>query len=106
MNSNTDKLKFLKNNLYSIFGNIIKEIILFGSQAKGNASEFSDYDLLVYLSVDYDWKFKDKIRDIVCDFEIENEIIIDLHFISDTEIDTIRWNNPLINNAIKEGIYL
>jgi len=40
-------LKELKHYLVAEFGDNILDVILFGSQASGNSSEDSDYDILI-----------------------------------------------------------
>lgn len=99
-------LKNLKNKIVSSFGENIKDVILFGSQAVGDHTENSDYDILIILKTKNYWQYKDKIRNIICDFEIENDIFIDLKLISEKEQNTPRWYQPVFVNAMKTGIYL
>jgi predicted nucleotidyltransferase len=106
MKNNKTILKELKEQLVHHFGNNIKDVILFGSHASGKASEHSDYDIIVIIKNDYDWKYKDKIFHVVYDIELEYEIIIDLKIISLNELNnTLRGKQPLFLNAIKQGIY-
>lgn len=100
-----EMLTVLKRLLIKNFGNNIKDVILFGSQATETATDLSDYDVLIVLQNEYDWKYKDKIRDVVCEYEIMNDIFIDMNIISEKERNTIRWNQPIIINALKNGIY-
>ena len=44
---NQQAMNELKELLFKTFPDYIEKIILFGSQAKGNAQEYSDYDILV-----------------------------------------------------------
>jgi predicted nucleotidyltransferase len=46
----TNILKDLKKHLVQNLGNLIVDVILFGSQAKGESNESSDYDVLIILS--------------------------------------------------------
>jgi predicted nucleotidyltransferase len=64
-------IRELKNLLHSCFGSMIQDVILFGSQAAGKAHEDSDYDVLIVVSQDYDWKFRDRISDVVYDLELK-----------------------------------
>jgi len=54
-------IKELKNLLIENFGDIIDKVILFGSQINGSATEYSDYDILIILKTDYDWRVERKL---------------------------------------------
>jgi len=47
MNNNLSILNEIKIRLKSEFWEKIKDIILYGSQINGKASEFSDFDILI-----------------------------------------------------------
>jgi predicted nucleotidyltransferase len=99
-------IRLLKELLVKHFGNKIKEVILFGSQIKGAATEFSDYDVLILLRCDYDWKFRDQVTDTIYDIELEKDIIFDQHLLSENElINSPRGFEPIYQNAIKNGLY-
>ena len=100
-----ETLKKLKHLLIKNFGDNIKDVILFGSQATETATDLSDYDILIVLRNEYDWKYKDKIRDVICEFEIMNDIFIDMNIISEKERNTLRWHQSIFINAFKNGIY-
>lgn len=95
----------LKHLLIKNFGNNIKDVILFGSQATETATYLSDYDILIVLRNEYDWKYKNKIRDVICEFEIIHDVSIDMNIISEKERNTLRWLQPFFINALKNGIY-
>ena len=106
-NSNLQILKSFKNILIDHFENDIKHLILFGSQATGQATKFSDYDLLIILNNDYDWKYRDKITDIIYDFELEENVLFDIHLLSVRELeDSAKGAEPIFENALKDGIYI
>jgi predicted nucleotidyltransferase len=48
----------LKASLVDKFSENINKVILFGSRVEGNADEYSDYDILIILRNDYDWRYK------------------------------------------------
>jgi len=99
-------IKELKEHLISKFGDNIRDVILFGSQAKGTAKEFSDYDVVIILKSDYDWKYKNRIYDIIYDYELDNDILVNMHIISEYELNnTLRGVQPIFIDAINEGIY-
>ena len=106
MVSNSDLLSIIKNQIIAKNGNIIDDIVLFGSRINGASAAESDYDLLVVLNKQYDWKLKDKIIESLIDVEIENNIIIDLHVISTYDINnTLRGMEPIYQNALKFGLH-
>jgi len=98
-------LKDLKDNLQKLYQGSVKNVILFGSQAKGLANENSDYDILILLDKDYSGKDEDKIFDICYDIDLKYNIIIDAHLLSLKELKTIRGKQPIFMNAINFGIY-
>ena len=95
----------LKNNLVVHFGDEIKEVILFGSRAKGTATEDSDYDFLIILKSIPDWKKKSEFSNVCYMTDLKYNIITDTHFLSLSELDTLRGKQPVFANAMKEGIH-
>ncbi len=101
-------LGIIRTKLFNEFGNEIKEVILFGSRAKGDATINSDYDILIILNKkDYNWKYKFRINEVIYDLELENDIIIDTHILSEYEVNnTLRGSQPIFINALENGVYL
>lgn len=99
-------IKSLKSLLKNHFGSNIQDVILFGSQLKGTSTQFSDYDILIILKNDYDWKYQDKITDVVYDMELDYNILFDKHLVSLNEIkNSLKGEEPIYKNAIKYGLY-
>jgi len=94
-------LNDLKQKLEYEFNDLIEKVILFGSQINGKASEFSDYDILVVLKKDYDWKIEEKIIDLSYEVALKYDIIIDMKVISVNELNNLRGKQPYIINALK-----
>ena len=106
MKKNRIILKELKELLVANFGDDIKSVILFGSQATGEAHKNSDYDVLIVLNKDYDREYRRKITSVVLDMELEYDIFIDTKMISTNELyNTIKGKEPLYVDAMQEGIY-
>ncbi len=85
-------------------GNRVKDIILFGSRARGDHKDYSDYDML--LIVDR----RDKaLRDIVVDIEVG---ILDTHerLVGSIVYESAEWemkkSSPLGSTILREGICL
>ena len=99
-------LKELKYSLAKEYGENINSVILFGSRAKGLGNDNSDYDIVVVLKNDYDWKYEKQLSKTVYKFELEKGILTDIHLISVNQINnTLKGKDPLFVNAIKNGIY-
>lgn len=98
-------LKDLKDNLRNQYQDSIKNVILFGSQAKDTANENSDFDILILLDTDYSGKDENMIFDICYDIDLKYNIIIDAHLLSVRELTTKRGKQPIFVNAINSGIY-
>lgn len=95
----------LKDHLVRNFGNSIRDVILFGSQAKGNADEYSDYDVIIVVENDYTGKDENAILDLCYDIDLKYNILLDVHIISRKELNSIRGRQPVYLNALKSGIY-
>ena len=99
-------LKTLKEHLVEHFGENIQNVILFGSRSKSMDTEFSDFDVLIILKNDYDWKLRDKMTDIIYDLELEYDVLFDKHLLSINEKENLlKGAEPIYINAIKKGIY-
>jgi uncharacterized protein len=105
MIDNNKILSELKNHLIKNYGNSVKEVILFGSQARGASKEFSDYDILIVLQKDYSGKDENQILDLCYDIDLKYNILIDAHLISSKELNSIHGRQPVFVNAIKNGVY-
>jgi uncharacterized protein len=100
-------LRLLKAKLIENFGDNIVNVILFGSQAKGTAHVDSDYDILIVLRNDYDWKYKNMIYKICSHFTIEYDLFFDLLIINLYELNhTLRGVQPIFSNALNEGVFI
>lgn len=104
MTKQIEILNELKELLINNLGDIIDRVILFGSQVNGTAREYSDYDILVILKNDYDWKLRDKIIDLCYEIDLKYDILTDIKVISNSELQSLRGQQPFIINALAEGV--
>jgi len=98
-------LNAMKTTLSEKLGDNLKDIILFGSQAYGNATADSDYDFLVILKEKPDWKLKDKISEYCYEIDLKYEVFTDVHILGLEEMNTIRGRQPIFQTAILKGIH-
>jgi len=103
-----DKLKILqelKKHLRKHYSTSVKDVILFGSQSIGKGKADSDFDILVVLTKPYSKKDEEKILDICYEIDLKYNILIDIHLLSQNELNTLRGKQPIYLNALSKGIY-
>jgi uncharacterized protein len=86
------------------YAGVLESVVLYGSQARGTATKDSDYDILLILKRDCDWREQQDIRYAVYDIAINWNIPLDVRMISVQELETIQGRQPFIINALTEGI--
>jgi predicted nucleotidyltransferase len=81
----------------------LARVILFGSRARGDNNNFSDWDFLVLVSQEANERLKSQIRDSLIDIELEAGQVISTVIYSQEQ-----WPNyqitPLFQNIEKEGL--
>jgi uncharacterized protein len=71
-------LKRLRVALHELYGERIERVVLFGSRARGDADEDSDYDVAVFLRDLTDrWQELDRLADLRTDFLEDVGVFID-----------------------------
>jgi len=96
----------LKNELVSQFGDDVLDVILFGSQASGESSDDSDYDILILVSNDYDWKYRNLVFDKAFDVGLKYGVLFDINLLSVNEMEhSLRGKEPIFVNAMQKGIH-
>lgn len=103
--NNTVILTEFKELLKLRFADEIKDLILFGSQTNGKAKADSDYDFLIVMKHNFDWKTEREISDISYELELKYNIITDTHVLAESELTTLRGKQPIFVNAISKGIH-
>jgi predicted nucleotidyltransferase len=96
-------LQRLKTYLQEIYGDRLVKMVLFGSQARGEAARDSDLDVLVVLkgSVNPGEEIK-KTSDVVAKLSLEYDRVISRLFIDESRFNS--YNSPLLQNIRREGI--
>lgn len=92
-----------KKEIEKLYGDRLKNVILYGSWARGKATEDSDIDLLIVLEGKViSGKEIDRMIDIITDINLKYGVLISVYPIS--EKDYITVNSPMLINVRKEGI--
>lgn len=93
----------LKSHLREIYGDRLVKMVLFGSQARGEAAKYSDIDVLVVLKgkVNPGEEIK-RTSYVVADLSLEYDQVISRLFIDESHFNS--YKSPLLENIRREGI--
>jgi len=98
-----DILKEFREELENLYENRLKTIILYGSWARGEATEDSDIDVLIVLEGKViPGKEIDRMIDIITEINLKHGVLISVYPISEDDYSTI--NSPLLINVRREGV--
>ena len=96
-------LSELKARLSDLYGERLERLVLFGSQARGDAEPDSDIDVLVVLKGEVDpYAEIDRTLDITCSFSLERGVFVQLVFAPAQRLD--HEMSPLFMNVRREGV--
>ena len=95
-------LKEFKAGAEELYGSRLKDIILYGSWARGQATEDSDIDLAVVLEGNVDpCREIDVMIDLITDINLDFETLLSVFPLAVTDFRQL--NSPLLLNLRKEG---
>ena len=78
-------------------------LYLFGSRARGDFNENSDYDIALIFDREIDWRFENEISNSICLLMIKYDVIIDQHLFNLNDI--LYPKTPLRENIFYEGVF-
>lgn len=93
-----------KAEIKKIAGSDLKQIILFGSFARGNAVEGSDIDLLLVFGNKLSPDVIRKIRDVSNFLSLKYDVVISEFLF--TEEEFVKYNTPFLLNVKREGVII
>lgn len=101
-------IKRYVSEIHKIYGSHVKQIILYGSYARGDYTADSDVDIMILLDIS-DIAIKDyrhQLSDMTYDFNLDHDM--DIKPIAKNEEHFLKWidNYPFYANIQKEGVSL
>lgn len=95
-------------NIHDIYGSHLRQIILYGSYARGDFRPDSDIDIMILLDLsDIDIKkYRHQLSDMTFDFNMDYDV--DIKPIAKSEEHYRKWvdNYPFYSNVNREGVRL
>jgi len=95
-------LKELREKVHSILGDKLKEVILYGSYARGDYSTESDVDVLLIVKERLSLEEYEKIMEVIAELSLKYEKVISI--IDYPENIFMTSDSPFLQNVKKEGI--
>lgn len=92
-----------KIEIKKIYGTKLKNVILYGSWARGEATDDSDIDLLVILKGKViPGKEIDRMIDIITELNLKHSVLLSIYPVSEKDFSSV--NSPLLLNVRREGV--
>jgi len=96
-------LKEFRKEIEKLYGKRLKDAILYGSWARGEATEGSDIDVLIVLEGKVTpGKEIDRIIDVITEINLKYGVLISVYPVSEEDFPTV--NSPLLINVRREGV--
>ena len=107
----SDKNKILsefKSKTKSIMGNSLKQIILYGSYARGDYKDNSDMDIMILteLTDDLIVQIEDELFDAAYDIELEYGVPISVNIRNEEHFRNWANSLPYYSNIEREGVII
>jgi len=89
--------------LPSILGDALHSVVLYGSQARGDAQKRSDIDVLCIMREPFDYgDLIERTSELTARLSLKHDVVISRAFVSIEDYESTR--SPFIMNVRKEGI--
>ena len=95
----------LRSQFELLYGDRLTQMVLYGSQARGDAHPDSDIDVLVVLKGQVQIGEEiDRTIPIVADLSLQNDVVISCNFMNEERFTN--YQGPLLRNIRREGILI
>ena len=95
----------LRSHFEQLYDSRLVTMVLYGSQARGDAHPDSDIDVLVVLKPPVQAGEEiDRTLQIVADLSLQNDVVISCHFMNEERFTN--YEGPLLRNIRREGILI
>jgi predicted nucleotidyltransferase len=96
-------IREFKEEIEKLYGERLKRVILYGSWARGDATEDSDIDLLIVLGGKVvPGREIDRMIDIITEINLKHDVLLSVYPVSEEDYSTV--NSPLLINVRREGV--
>ena len=96
-------LKEFKQEVASLYGSRLKQVLLYGSWARGSATDDSDIDLAIVLDGEVaPGREIDRMIDMITEINLKYNVLISIYPVSEKDYKSV--NSPLLLNLRKEGV--
>ncbi len=96
-------LSELNQALRRLYGTRLRQVILYGSWARGDATDDSDIDIAIVLDGDVSPTLEiDRTAGVVFDLNLKHGVLISVYPVS--EVDYRKVSSPLLLNLRREGV--
>ena len=106
MSDRNRKLSEFRNKTKSIMGDSLKQMILYGSYARGDYNEKSDIDIMFIVTLDENKIHEtfNEVCDIAFEYEMKYGIVISPIIKNDKHFEKWMEVLPFYQNVVKEGV--
>ena len=95
----------LRQQLSQLYGQRLVKVVLYGSQARGDALPDSDVDVLVVLKGTVNpYEEIERTGEIVAGLSLEHNLVISCAYIPETRL--LQDTSPFLRNVRREGIVI
>ena len=99
-------LQEMSTKISNVYGKQLEKIVVYGSYARGEESEESDIDIVLYLREEDTDTLHEKMTDIVVDYELEQDKTISVIVIDNKDYSVWKEILPFYKNINKEGVVI
>lgn len=93
-----------KRRIEQRFPGELVRLVVFGSQARGEATSDSDIDLLAVIH-SHDWQLGDRIRDLGYDLEVTHGLVLSIQVMSQRQYNERKaLGSTFLANVEREGL--